>query len=708
MATQQVMGLGSGFLDNTLFENLKKVQEETIIEPLTKKMQTNLDKQTSLTEIMTLVETLKTNVKKFTDGDTYNKRKATTTGDGISATISTGIPTQDITIEVHQLAKNDLTQLGKKYESRDSTFSTTNTTLKFNHNGKDYQIDIKAGETLADVAQKITDTTDGAVMGIIMKTGGNEPYQLMIQSKDTGEANRIYFGNTLTSSLVRGGQLNSNFDLTIKDANGNDKTLNIDVKTTSSSTTQNNAAAIVKAIEDAMSADPDLKSLLDDGTFNVGLVNDGKSFIINDSRGLDFSIAEGQFPTGAQPTGLDALGLKAGTTSAGTDDFTGSTTVKGGAVGGWISVGGVRLDLSTITSASNTAEQNLTALVDAINNGGGDVQAKAVDGRLVVNDTRGNGNVQIIFDASNTSQENADIISKLGITGGFHSSAANFLKDAGITNVQRAQDAKFSWNGIEISRPTNTVDDVVNGISVELTKEHKGTDHSVLRITRDDDDIFKGIDEFVKAYNELITKVEEETRYDAKTKVKGNLNGESAITGIRSILKNILNFTAGSGVSVSISSYGFSFDDDGKLKIDEKVLKEKFKEDPELAIAFFKGGEFTVGGFEIAKRDANGKVIEGEFERIGGTKKTIDGLFTQFSDAINKMITGSNSTLKSYEQSLKDDYKRVEEDKKNQQERLDQRMEATRNRMNAFDAMINKMTQAQQTLQQMINASSKS
>lgn len=707
MATQQVMGLGSGFLDNTLFENLKKVQEETIIEPLTKKMQTNLDKQTSLTEIMALVEQLKTNVKKFADADTYNKRKATTTGDGITATISTGIPVQDITVEVHQLAKNDLTQLGKKYESRDSTFSTANTTLKFNHNGKDYQIDIKAGETLADVAQKITDTTDGAVMGIIMKTGGNEPYQLMIQSKDTGEANRIYFGNTLTSSLVRGGQLNSNFDLTIKDANGNDKTLNIDVKTTSSSTTQNNAAAIVKAIEDAMSADPDLKSLLDDGTFNLGLVNDGKSFVINDSRGLDFSIAEWQLGTGVQPTGLDALGLKAGTTSIGTDDFTGSTTVKGGAIGGVVTIGGVELDLSTITNANNTAEQNLTAIVNAINNANGDVQAKAVDGRLVVNDTSGNGNVQIIFKNTNTSQENADIISKLGITGGFHTSAANFLADAGVTNVQRAQDAKFSWNGIEISRPTNTVDDVVNGISVELTKEHTGTDHSVLRITRDDDDIFKGIDEFVKTYNELITKIEEETRYDEKTKVKGKLNGESAITGIRSTLKNILNFTAGSS-SVSISSYGFSFDDDGKLKIDEKVLKEKFKEDPEIAISFFKGGEFTVGGSEIPKRDANGNVIEGEFERIGGTKMVIDGLFTQFSDAINKMITGSTSTLKSYEQSLKDDYKRVEEDKKNQQERLDQRMEATRNRMNAFDAMISKMTQAQQTLQQMINASSKS
>ena len=701
MATMQVMGLGSGFLDNTLFDNLKKVQEETIIEPLTKKMQTNLDKQTSLTEIMTLIEQLKTNVKKFTDGDTYNQRKATTTGEGITATISPGIPVQDITVEVHQLAKNDLTQLGGKYESRDSTFSTSNTTLQFSHGGKDYKIDIKAGETLADVAQKITDTTDGAVMGIIMKTGGKEPYQLMIQSKDTGEENRIYFGNSLSSSLVKGGALTAGVEFTIKDANGNDKTLSFNMNTPSTNTSQKNAEGVVVTLRHLIEQDPDLKSLLDDGTINVELVNDGKGFIINDQRGYDISVAD---KGNGGP--LSELGLTAGTRSFGTDDFTGSTTVKGGAVSGWVAIGGVRLDLSTITSASNTAEQNLTALVDAINNAGGDVQAKAVDGRLVVNDIKGYGNVQIILDADNTTQENADIASKLGITGGFHMSAANFLKNEGITNVQRAQDAKFSWNGIEISRSTNTVDDVVSGISVELTKEHTGTDHSVIRITRDDDDIFKGIDEFVKTYNELISKIEEETRYDETTKVAGNLNGESAITGIRSTLKNILNFTAGTGLSVSISSYGFSFDDEGRLKIDEKTLKDKFKEDPELAIAFFKGGEFVVGGFEIAKRDVNGEVIEGEFERIGGTKTTIDGLFTQFSDAIEKMITGSNSTLKSFEQSLKDDYDRVKTDKENQQSRLDERMEATRARMNAYDAMISKMTQAQQTLQQMINASS--
>lgn len=692
-----VMGLGGGFLNNEFFNTMKKAQEETIIEPITKKMQANLDKQTSLTEIMTLMETLKTNVKKFNDTDTYMKRKSTVTGDGVTATIGTATALQDITIQVHQLAKNDLTQLGKRFESRDSVFSNTNTTLRFSHNGNDYNIDIKAGQTVGDVAQAITDATDGAVMGIMMKTGGNQPYQLMIQSKETGENNRVYFGNTTTSSTVKGGAISGDFTLSVKDANGVDKTVTVNLNTSSSNTTQDNVNDIIKSITSALEADPDLKSLLDNGDLNIGAVKDGKGFVINDKRGSNFTITDGSL-------NVSDIGLKAGDVSVGTDHFMGSSPVQGGAFSGKLTIGDVSIDLSTVTAAGNSAQQNLQAIINQINTST-QVQAKEVNGKLVVNNIAGGDNVQIILDSSNSSTQNADIASKLGITGGFHTSYSEFAK-SGLTTIQKAQDAKFSWNGIEISRAKNTVDDVVSGISVELTKEHKGTDTSVVRITRDDDDIFKGIDEFVKAYNELLSKVEEETRYDEKTKVKGNLNGESAITGIRSQLKNILNFSAGSK-NTSISTYGFSFDDDGKLKIDEKKLKEAYKNDPDMALAFFKGGEFTVGGVEIPKRDSNGNIIQGEYERIGGTKTQIDGLFSQFAKAIDGLITGSKSTLKSYEQSLKDEYRRNEDDKKEQQERLDSRMEGIRERMNAYDALILKYQDQANKLQQMMNASSK-
>lgn len=702
MANMTMMGIGSGFLNDDMLKAYREAMEQGTIKPLNTSMQSNLDKQAKLTEITTLVETLKNSFKKFNELETYMKRKNTVTGDGVTATIGAGVALQDIEISVHQLAKNDLTQLGKKFESRDSVFSTTNTTLKFNHNGKDYSIDIRAGQKLSEVSQAITDATDGAVIGVIMKTGGTQPYQLMIQSKETGEANRVYFGNTATSSAVKGGAIKGDFSIKLKDSTGNDKTLNISLDTKAGNSSQDNAAAIKKAIEDAIQADTDLKDLYDKGDLNVGLVNGGKSFVINDRRGLDFEVTAGS------PDIMKDIGLSARTYSAGTDAFVAKTAMQGGHYEGKVTVGDVTLDLATLTQAGNTGQQNLTAIINEINKST-TVTAKEQDGKLVVTDNNG-GSVQIVLDTGNTTAQNASIISKLGITGGTHAPYNSFIKDVGVNNIQQAQDSKFSWNGMEISRPTNTVDDVVSGISVELTKPHTGSDKSVIRITEDQDQIFDGIEEFVKAYNEVIAKVTELTRYDETTNVAGIFNGESSIRGIHNSLKSILNFSTGSA-NLSMSTFGFSLTDDGSLKVDKDKLKAKYKDNPEQALSFFRGGEAIVGGTEVPKRDSNNNLVtDGSgnviYERIGGTKTEITGFFAQFGKVVDGLITGPDSTLKAYEQSLKDEYKRSQEEKKLQEERIEKRVDGIRDRLNAYDSMIYKMNQSMTQLQNIINASS--
>ena len=56
--------------------------------------------------------------------------------------------------------------------------------------------------TVGEVSQAITDATNGKILGSIMKIGGEKPYQLMINSKDTGENNRIYFGTGTPAAAV--------------------------------------------------------------------------------------------------------------------------------------------------------------------------------------------------------------------------------------------------------------------------------------------------------------------------------------------------------------------------------------------------------------------------------------------------------------------------------------------------------------------------
>ena len=208
LGTQSVLGISSN-LTWDVIEQMKDLDVSNQIDPITEKLEKNMEQQTELTSLLTMMTSLNTSFKNLSDYSTYQKRQATMEGRGDKETAGDGLAIQDITINVSQLAQNDVNQVGLKFASRDSIFSSDNTTLNFYYNGSNYSVDIKAGATLSEVAQSITDATNGEVMGIIMKTGGENPYQLMIQSKNTGANNKIYFGSTLESAATPGGNITS-------------------------------------------------------------------------------------------------------------------------------------------------------------------------------------------------------------------------------------------------------------------------------------------------------------------------------------------------------------------------------------------------------------------------------------------------------------------------------------------------------------------
>ena len=186
LGTMAVLGIGS----NLKWENIEQLKDNEVkwrVEPIVKKIEKNLEKQKELTSLMTMMTSLNGSFKKLSDFSTYQKRETSVEGSGVKATAGEGLAIQDIKINVKQLAQNDVNQVGLQFASRDSKFTSKNTTIDFHHKGTNYSVNIKAGATLAEVAQSITDATDGKVVGIIMKTGGDNPYRLMIQSKESGK-----------------------------------------------------------------------------------------------------------------------------------------------------------------------------------------------------------------------------------------------------------------------------------------------------------------------------------------------------------------------------------------------------------------------------------------------------------------------------------------------------------------------------------------
>ncbi|WQX70256.1 flagellar filament capping protein FliD [Helicobacter pylori] len=670
------LGLGSKVLNYDVIDKLKDADEKALIAPLDKKMEQNVEKQKALVEIKTLLSALKGPVKTLSDYSTYISRKSNVTGDALSASVGAGVPIQDIKVDVQNLAQGDINELGAKFSSRDDIFSQVDTTLKFYTQNKDYAVDIKAGMTLGDVAQSITDATNGEVMGIVMKTGGNDPYQLMVNTKNTGEDNRVYFGSHLQSTLTNKNALSLGVDesgksevsLNLKGTDGNMHEVPIMLELPESASIKQKNTAIQKAIEQALENDPNFKDLIANGDISIDTLHGGESLIINDRRGGNIEIK------GSKAKELGFLQ----TTTQESDLLKSSRTIKEGKLEGVVSLNGQKLDLSALTKEGNTSEENTDAIVQAINSKEGLNAFKNAEGKLVINSKTG----MLTIKGEDALGKNS--LKDLGLSAGMvqsYEASQNTLFMS--KNLQKASDSAFTYNGVSITRPTNEVNDVISGVNITLEQTTEPNKPAIISVSRDNQAIIDSLKEFVKAYNELIPKLDEDTRYDADTKIAGIFNGVGDIRAIRSSLNNVFSYSVHTDNGVeSLMKYGLSLDDKGVMSLDEAKLSSALNSNPKATQDFFYGSD---------SKDMGGREIHQE------------GIFSKFNQVIANLIDGGNAKLKIYEDSLDRDAKSLTKDKENAQELLKTRYNIMAERFAAYDSQISKANQKFNSVQMMID-----
>lgn len=679
LGTQSVLGISSN-LTWDVIEQMKDLDVSNQIDPITEKLEKNMEQQTELTSLLTMMTSLNTSFKNLSDYSTYQKRQATVEGSGVKATAGDGLAIQDITINVSQLAQNDVNQVGLKFASRDSIFSSDNTTLNFYYNGSNYSVDIKAGATLSEVAQSITDATNGEVMGIIMKTGGENPYQLMIQSKNTGANNKIYFGSTLESAATPGGKITSGtLDIEI----GGEK-ISIDMSKIGSdfgNEAKDNASLILDAINKEIETNyTNLKDKIDKGEITISLNSSGNGLMFNDASGGTIKVEANNVKLQASQ-GTSAVDTDLGfvKTSVGGDETLTEMKIAAGALTGVFTINGEKFDLSQLTNANNTAEQNRAAILNAINSNSTLQSAgiKAEEGK--------NGAISLVGKSVTIGAEGADaseqtkVLDSIGMVAGSYTSSQGLLDKMDITNIQKAQDAKLTYNGIPIERDTNNIDDIVSGLSLELTSITETGKDVIVRIARDDEGIAEEMQAFVESYNEMYNKLQELTKYDAETEISGVFNGNSEIRSITRQLNAIINSTDANGTS--LVKYGVYMNKDGTLTFEQDTFNTAFQEDPDAAVEFFRSSTTT----------SKGQTIE------------TDGVFTKLRDTMDSLITGSNSTLKILETTLINEQKTLNEDKTSTQESIDTKYKIMAEKWSAYDQMIAQMQQSANTITQLIN-----
>lgn len=156
--------------------------------------------------------------------------------------------------------------------------------------------------------------------------------------------------------------------------------------------------------------------------------------------------------------------------------------------------------------------------------------------------------------------------------------------------LANAQDAEFTFNGVNMTRSKNTIDDIITGATFTLNNvddkttsgEYKDT---VISISKDTASLVKTMQSMVQAYNTLKTNLDTATSYDSESKAAGSLNGLSEITSIKRQINSIITNTDKNGKS--LMDFGFSFTDKGVLSLDTKALESAISDDYENFKKFF-------------------------------------------------------------------------------------------------------------------------
>ena len=248
----------------------------------------------------------------------------------------------------------------------------------------------------------------------------------------------------------------------------------------------------------------------------------------------------------------------------------------------------------------------------------------------------------------------------------------------GYTNVQAAQDASFTYNGLDITRKSNSVTNLLAGVTITLKEKTGDNPVTHVNVTQDVKGIEEKLDSFVTKHNAAIRQLNTMTKSSKSAKDRGVFSNDATIKGMKNSVLTMTNATSG-GVD-RLENYGFTTHRDGTISLDHSSFEKKLKANPKNVAAFFVGGDFS--------KDGTTHKVSGVFNDM---KSKVDG------------YTKSDATLDQLKTSYKTDLKSLEDQQKKATARLTAKYAIMKKRFAAYDAMISKFNSSSDFLTQLIN-----
>lgn len=162
----------------------------------------------------------------------------------------------------------------------------------------------------------------------------------------------------------------------------------------------------------------------------------------------------------------------------------------------------------------------------------------------------------------------------------------------GTTVGTGARNAVVVMDGARFSRPSNTIDDLISGVKLNLVSTSSTA--VTLSASPANTAISQSISDFVESYNQLFGMVREETNVNT-----GSLRNDSSASAIIRSLGTLTTTrlaTSASGGPQTLADIGVSTERDGTLSVDTARLNRAMVADPAAVEALFADGTGASGG----------------------------------------------------------------------------------------------------------------
>lgn len=230
------------------------------------------------------------------------------------------------------------------------------------------------------------------------------------------------------------------------------------------------------------------------------------------------------------------------------------------------------------------------------------------------------------------------------------------------TALQTAQDAQLTINGIEITNDSNTLSDVLPGVTLNLYAPTTG--NAKLSLNLETSSIKDNIKALVTSYNAFSDSLG--VLSDSKSSVEqfgGALAGDSILGRIKSQIRNLVTSDyslQASGSSISNPNVsaawqaGLSFDRNGKLTLDEDKLDSALKNHPSEVMTLFSAGKNNLSVFSTEEAGLAGKAVRDIDAMIRSTgsiaqqARNASQQITNYKDELTKLDERMQALLNRY------------------------------------------------------------